>query len=265
MLFFSKKFRPTIQKRFDLKNSRKEFFTRKNKNLKFLLNKRYLWMKKYLKKKKIIIELGSGNGLLKNILNNKKILLSDIENHNWIDLKINMNKIRLKKKYINKVDVFIINHALHHCAYPAKLLKELSKYLKEDGYILINDPEISLSFKFFLYILNHEGWSMDSNVFNFNKPVFPPKNSWYSDNAIAFHLFNNKKKFNKYFPKYKVEINKLNEFSVFLNSGGVVSKSFFIPLNNLLLMILDNIDNILIFFFPRIFALNRQVVLKKIT
>ena len=264
-MFFFKNFRPTIQKKFDLKNSRKKFFTRKSKNLEFLLNKRYFWMKKYLKKKKIIIELGSGNGLLKNILNNKKILLSDIENYNWIDLIINMNKIKLKKKYINKVDVFIINHALHHCAYPAKLLKEISKYLKKDGYILINDPEISLSFKFFLYILNHEGWSMESDVFNIKKPVFNPKNSWSSDNAIAFHLFDNNKKFNKYFPEYKIEINKLNEFSIFLNSGGVVSKSFFIPLNSFFLKILDNIDNILIFFFPKIFALNRRVVLKKVT
>ena len=51
-MFFFKNFRPTIQKKFDLKNSRKKFFTRKSKNLEFLLNKRYFWMKKYLKKKK---------------------------------------------------------------------------------------------------------------------------------------------------------------------------------------------------------------------
>ena len=31
------------------------------------------------------------------------------------------------------------------------------------------------------------------------------------------------------------EINKLNEFSIFLNSGGVVSESIFIPLNNFFL------------------------------
>ena len=36
-----------------------------NKNLIYLLNKRFSWMKKYIKRKKIIIELGSGNGCIK--------------------------------------------------------------------------------------------------------------------------------------------------------------------------------------------------------
>ena len=108
-------------------------------------------MDKYLISKNII-ELGSGNGLAKQVLK-RKILLSDIDIHDWIDLKIDMNNIKLKNKYVNNVDVFIINHALHHCAYPGKLLKNLNKYLKKGGYILINDPEISFFFKFF-YLLS---------------------------------------------------------------------------------------------------------------
>ena len=106
---------------------------------------------------------------------------------------------------------------------------------------------------------------MKSNVFNLKKPVFNPKNPWVSDNAIAFHMFNNEDRFKKFFPEYSIEINKLNEFSIFLNSGGVVSESIFIPLNNFFLKILDFIDDVLIFFFPRIFALNRRIVLKKIS
>ena len=257
-------FKPNTQKKFNLARSREKFKKRKSKNLKFLLEKRFLWMDKYLISKKNIIELGSGNGLAKQVLK-RKILLSDIDIHDWIDLKIDMNNIKLKNKYVNNVDVFIINHALHHCAYPGKLLKNLNKYLKKGGYILINDPEISFFFKFFLFTLDHEGWSMKSNVFNLKKPVFNPKNPWVSDNAIAFHMFNNEDRFKKFFPEYSIEINKLNEFSIFLNSGGVVSESIFIPLNNFFLKILDFIDDVLIFFFPRIFALNRRIVLKKIS
>lgn len=263
-MFLPNKFKPTKQKKFDLRKSREKYFKRKSKNLEFLLNKRFNWMKRYFNKKNYIIELGSGNGLFKEVLKNKKIILSDIEVYKWIDLKIDMNNFRLDKKFKKKVDVFVINHALHHCAYPAKLLKELSKYLKKGGFVLINDPEISFFFKFFLYLLNHEGWSMDSKVFNLKKPLFNPKNPWYSDNATAYHFFNIEKKFIKFFPEYKIEKNDLNEFSIFLNSGGVVSDSFFIPLNTFLLRIIDCIDNILISFFPRVFALNRRVVLKKI-
>ncbi len=119
-------------------------------------------------------------------------------------------------------------------------------------------------FKFFLYLLNHEGWSMENKVFDLKKPLFDPKNPWYSDNATAYHLFHKEKKFLKFFPEYKIEKNVLNEFSIFLNSGGVVSDSFFIPLNNFFLKIIDWVDNVLISLLPRVFALNRRIVLKKV-
>ena len=45
-------FRPKNQKKFNLAKSREKFKKRKSKNLKFLLEKRYLWMKKYLDNKK---------------------------------------------------------------------------------------------------------------------------------------------------------------------------------------------------------------------
>ena len=58
-----------------------------NKNLIYLLNKRFSWMKKYIKRKKIIIELGSGNGCIKKVIDNKKIILTDIIKYPWIDKK----------------------------------------------------------------------------------------------------------------------------------------------------------------------------------
>ena len=82
-----------------------------------------------------------------------------------------MNKLNLEKKYIKKVDVFIINQALHHCANPTKLLKNMSRYLKKDGLILINEPEISFFLKFFLYFLNDEGWSFKVDIFNVKKKL----------------------------------------------------------------------------------------------
>ena len=88
-------------------------------------------MKSYVKNKKTVIELGSGNGCLKRILKQKNILLTDIVKYPWIDKKIDMLKVNLEKKYINNVDVFIINHSLHHCANPSKCLNKLSKYLKK--------------------------------------------------------------------------------------------------------------------------------------
>ena len=234
-----------------------------NKNLIYLLNKRFSWMKKYIKRKKIIIELGSGNGCIKKVIDNKKIILTDIIKYPWIDKKVDMLKINLGKKYLKKVDIFIINHSLHHCANPALTLKKMSIYLKKNGYILINEPETSFFLKFIQVVLDDESWSLKSKIFN-RKSIFNPKSPWISNTAVAQLLFKNDKKFQKHFPQYEIVENKLSEFFIFLNSGGVNSSFFHIKLNNFFLKILNIVDEILIFFLPNIFALNRTIILKKI-
>ena len=261
-MIFPKEFNPKKIKKCDISDSRKRFKNKRNKNVRFLLEKRFLWMKKYIDGKKNIIELGSGNGASKDILKNKKIVLTDIQKYSWISKKIDMNNLKLEKKYLKKVDVFILNQALHHCANPNKLLKKMSLYLKKNGYILIREPEISFFLKFFLYFLDDEAWSFKVNIFG-KKNIFNPKSPWDANNAIPKLLFNDEKKFHLNFPQYEIVKNELSEFLIFLNSGGVVQKTFHLPLNKFFFNILDFIDNILISIFPNIFALGRSVILKK--
>ena len=125
-------------------------------------------MNEFVKGKKVIIELGSGNGASKDILNNKNIILTDIQKYSWISKKIDMNKLKFEKKYIKNVDVFILNQALHHCANPTKLLKKMLSYLKKGGYVLIREPEISFSLRLLLVILDDEAWSFNVNIFRSN-------------------------------------------------------------------------------------------------
>lgn len=262
-MFFKKKFISKSEKDPDIFQNRKKILKSNNPNLIYLLNKRFKWMRKYTKNKKIIIELGSGNGCLKRVLNQKNIILTDIIKYPWIDKKIDMLKVNLEKKYINKVDVFIINHSLHHCANPSKCLDKLSKYLKKDGVILINEPETSFMLKMIQILLDDESWSLEDDVFKKNKNIFNPKNPWISNTAIAQLLFKNQTKFHNNFPQYEIEKNYVSEFFIFLNSGGVNSDFFNIKLNYLFLSVVNFIDQILIFFLPNIFALNRTIILKK--
>jgi len=220
-----------------------------NRNLRFLLFKRFGWMKKQLKNKKIIIEIGSGNGLSKKILGNK-IILTDIFNAKWIDFRLEMNVMKLSSKYKNKVDIFILNHSLHHSDNPYKLFRKLNKFLKVDGKILINDPEISFFFKFFLIICNHERWSFK-------------KNDWKDNNATAHILFNNRRVNQVFLKNYTIEKNVINEFIIFLNSGGNGVASPYIELSPFFLSLVDKLDNLLIRLSPNIFALNRSVILRK--
>ena len=221
-----------------------------NYNFKFHIAERFKWMKKYMKNKHLIIELGSGNGLSKKVLNNK-IIATDIFDEKWINFKIDMNKMLVPKKFRGNIDVFIFNHSLHHSNNPFKTLKKAGKLLKKDGQILINDPEISFFFKAILKICNHEGWSMK-------------KNDWKDNNATAYLLFGNKKIQDKFMKNFIIEKNSLSEFLIFLNSGGNGVNAPYIPLNNALLKFINIVDKLLISLAPRIFALNRSVVLKKI-
>ena len=263
-MFFKKKYLSKSIKNPNIFENRKKILNTTNPNLIYLLNKRFKWMKKYTKNKKIIIELGSGNGCLKKILKQKNILLTDIIKYPWIDKKIDMLKVNLGKKYLNKVDVFIINHSLHHCANPSNCLHKLSKYLKTNGVILINEPETSFMLKLLQIILDDESWSLTDDVFNKRKNLFNPKNPWISNTAVAQLLFINKYKFEKNFPQYFIEKNYVSEFLIFLNSGGVNSNFFYLKFNPFLLNMIDFIDKFLIFLFPSFFALNRTIVLRKI-
>ncbi len=262
-MFFLKEYKAKKIKAPDNFYNRERIMSSGNKNLIYLLNKRFSWMKKYINRKKVIIELGSGNGCIKKIIDNKKIILTDIIKYPWIDKKVDMLKINLGKKYLKKVDVFIINHSLHHCANPTLTLEKMSNYLKKNGFILINEPETSFFLKFIQIVLDDESWSLKSKVFN-RKSIFNPKSPWISNTAVAQLLFKNDKKFCKHFPQYKIVENKLSEFFIFLNSGGVNSSFFHVKLNNFFLRMLNVVDKILIFFLPNVFALNRTIVLKKI-
>jgi len=262
-MIFLKEFNPKKIKKCDISESRKRFKNKKNKNVRFLLEKRFLWMNEFLKGKKVIIELGSGNGASKDILNNKKIILTDIQKYPWISKKIDMNNLKLKKKYIKNVDVFILNQALHHCANPTKLLKKMLSYLRKGGYVLIREPEISFSLRLLLFILDDEAWSFNVNIFNSKKNIFDPKSPWDANNATANLLFNDEDLFISHFPQYNIIKNELSEFFTFINSGGVVQKKFSFPVNKFFFNLLDFFDKALIFLFPKIFALGRSVVLKK--
>ena len=263
-MFFPKEFNPKRIKKCDTFKSRSKIIKNTNKNLRYLLEKRFFWMNKFIKNKKKIIELGSGNGLIKELLKNKNIVLTDIVKYPWITKKVDMAKLNLGRKYVNKVDVFIINHSLHHCCNPAKTLKRMSTYLKKNGLILLNEPELSFTHKFFQVVLDDEPWSLKVNIFNSKKNIFKSNNPWAANTAIAKLLFSDEAQFNHFFPEYKIIRNNLSEFFIFFNSGGVYNEVVHIPLNKFFLKLLDYIDSILIFLFPGIFALNRTVILKKI-
>ena len=70
-MIFLKEYKAKKIKAPDNYSNRKRILSSENKNLIYLLNKRFAWMKNYISGKKIVIELGSGNGCIKKIIKKK--------------------------------------------------------------------------------------------------------------------------------------------------------------------------------------------------
>ena len=112
--------------------------------------------------------------------------------------------------------------------------------------------------------MRHEGFDFTVNVWDEKKPKSDEEDVWSGNIAVSNLIFDDKSLFNKNLGKYfKFEYEELTECLIFLNSGGVTSKTFYIPMNNFFIKLIDKIDKILIKIFPNIFCLGRKIVLIK--
>ena len=113
-------------------------------------------------------------------------------------------------------------------------------------------------------LMKHEGFDFTKNVWDEKDPKSDEKNAWAGNIAVPHLLFDDKKTFEKNMGSYfSIEYEELTECLIFLNSGGVTSKTFHIPLPFFALKVLNLIDKILIKFLPNIFGMGRRIVLKK--
>ncbi len=247
----------------DVENAIIEFKKKKNKNLDFLLKKRFSWMKEFINEKNTGLEVGAGGGFSKNFIKNKNFKISDLAMHEHLDFKnVDAQKTNFET---NNYDFIIAVNMIHHVPYPIKFLNEMHRILKKGGRLIIQEAYCSVVFQLITILMKHEGFDFTKKVWNENQPMSDENDRWSGNIAIPHLIFDDIEKFNsKFGDKFVLEHEKLFECFVFLNSGGVTSKTFYIPLNSFFLKILDLIDSFLVKFFPSIFAMGRQLVLKKI-
>ena len=143
---------------------------------------------------------------------------------------------------------------------PVKIFKEVERILKPGGLFIIQEINLSLVHKILIKTLNH-------NDYNYKKNLFLEKNelemSVFSANAANLDLIlSNNKQFNKEFG-FEKEIDTKNEFLIYLLSGGVTAKYPHVKFPRFLLVLIDFLDKILLFLFPNLFALSRNIVFRK--
>ena len=246
----------------DTKKAREIYDSSKSQNLKFLLNERFDWMNYYINENDIGIEVGSGAGFAKDFIRNKNLKLTDMRNDEHLDYKnIDAQNTKFKNE---SFDYVIASNMIHHVPYPIKFFREMNRILKKNGKLIIFDSYCSLTFQLVTAIMKHEGFDFTVNVWDEKNPKSDEYDVWDGNIAITNLIFDDKKKFNEKLGNYfSIEYEKLTECLIFLNSGGVTSKTFSIPMNKFFLNILKSIDKILIKVSPSIFCMGRSVVLIK--
>ena len=208
------------------------------------------------------IEVGAGSGLSKEFIKAKNFLITDFTNEEWLDKKM-VDALNTKLES-NSFDFIIASNMIHHVPYPILFFEEMGRILKPGGHLIIQDVNCSTMLKLLLRVTNHEGYDSTVDVFDREKVCTDPEDLWAGNNSIPNLLFDDINKFNQEINKFEIVYHKYSEFLLFINSGGVVSKTFYIPLLNPLLKLISLIDAFLCRIAPTFFALQRQIVLKKL-
>ena len=244
------------------KVARETYYSNKYNNVKFLLSKRFGWMNKFIKESDHGIEVGSGAGFSKDFIKNKNFKLTDLGNDEHLDYKnIDAQNTGFKN---NDLDFVIASNMIHHIPYPIKFFKEINRILKNGGRLIIFESYCSIFFQLATMIMKHEGFDFTLNVWDEEEPKSDEKNAWHGNIAVPHLIFDDRYRFDKEIGNlFEIEYEKLTECLIFINSGGVTSKTACIPMNNFFLNILNYIDKVLIKFFPKIFCMGRRIVLKK--
>ena len=246
----------------DTKIARELYYSSKSKNVKFLLNERFSWMNDFIQDEETGIEVGSGAGFSKDFIKNKNFKLTDIGEDDHLDFKnIDAQSTGFESE---SFDYVIASNMIHHIPFPIKFFKEMNRIIKKGGKLIIFESYCSLVFQLATIIMKHEGFDFTLDVWDEKNPKSDEKNAWHGNIAVPHLIFDDKAKFEKNLGKYfKIEYEKLTECFIFLNSGGVTSKTKCIPLNNFFLNLLNKIDRMLVRLFPKIFCMGRRIVLKK--
>jgi SAM-dependent methyltransferase len=261
--FFPKHDETKLKDANDFKKVRESYLSEgMSKNLLFLLEKRFNWMNRYIDEHDVGAEIGSGAGLSEFFIKAKKLFLTDVVENDWLDYQ---NVSGIKTPFEGKsMDFVIALNVLHHIPQPILFLKEMNRVLRVGGLLIIQDPTHSLFTELILIISKHEGYSFEIDVFDEkNILVLEPDQISSANTVVSNLLFDDKEIFRKHVPGFEIILDKPSECVIFANSGGVNSKSVYLPLPRFLLKFFDSLDNILIKYFPKIFAFHRQIVLRK--
>jgi ubiquinone/menaquinone biosynthesis C-methylase UbiE len=173
--------------------ARENFYEFKNKNLEFLIRKRFSWMNKFINKNHQGIEVGCGTGVSKEYIKNDNYMISDFSEHNFLDYK-NIDALNTGFKD-ESFDFVVSSNMIHHVPYPMKFFNEMHRILKSEGLLIIQEINCSYMMMKLLRLMRHEGFDFTIDVYDSNLICTDEDDLWSANCAIPNLLFDNILKF----------------------------------------------------------------------
>jgi SAM-dependent methyltransferase len=208
----------------------------------------------YLDQNFKILEIGSGPGNVKEIINN--CITSDQFIDSNIDQVQNIYNLSFKDSSISNI---IMLDVFHHLEFPALALKEIHRVLIKNGRIIMVEPGMGIIPKFIFKIFHSEPLGLEMKIDWKKIPNFIPNlDSYFAAQSIPWRAFYNKE-LNLENKFTKVEVEPFSDFA-YLASGGYSYPSFY-PM--FLYKVVKKIDEFLTLISKKIFSARILVVLSK--
>lgn len=243
----------------DVRKAREDFLKHKPSNLAYLLEKRFVWMNRFIKEEESGIDAGCGTGLSKLFIRSSNFILTDFCDNDWVERKVDVLAMPFPE---SSLDYIVSSNMIHHLARPTLFFEECSRVLKNGGKLIIQEINGSLLMRLFLRLMRHEGYSYDVDVFDKESICNDPLDLWSANCVIPNLLFDDMKRFLAAFPYFQLIHHRYTECLIFPLSGGVIAKRKTVNLPLRVLRFIDALDDVLIHASTTVFPLQRQVVIE---
>lgn len=241
--------------------ARDSYFQRRSHNLEHLIRNRYEWINDWVGPDDRGVELGCGIGVGARFLRTGSVLLTDMSDGDWLDVP-NVDAVATPFRD-GEFDFVIVQNVLHHLARPIAFFPEAARILRPGGLLLVRDVKCSFLARLMARLTRVEGYAYDVDVFDPAVDLSDPENLWEANNAIPDLLFEDRARFAAAVPQFELVTERYDECLLLLNSGGVTHKTVSIPLPRTVLDAMRRVDAVLARRWPRTFAMQRNVVLRR--
>lgn len=161
---------------------------------------------------KVLVELGSGGGLIKEIIPN--VITSEILKVPNVDRIFSATDMPFES---NSVDAFLMIDVLHHITEPRLFFKEANRCLRKEGEIIMIEPANTIWGRFIYKNLHHEMFDVSSD---WNLEEVGPLS--HGNGAIPWIIFNRDRDiFEKDFPEFNILSIRCHTPFRYLLSGGL--------------------------------------------